>query len=142
IAFPELIEPFSLGVGRGGEYMAAWSFQRAMFGVVVSGVIALGATLLGRERHEPPPGLMFQSIAEGMRRYKGAELTAVTGKKAKGWLEVGDDAAFARQRVEVHPGAVLERWVIRVPPAMMATIGAAPGDLVCVSDHRFWLGGL
>ncbi|MFH1131915.1 MAG: sodium:solute symporter family protein [Pseudomonadota bacterium] len=74
LVFPEVISPFSFGVPKGGEYLHAWVYQRALFGLVSSFAIGIFFTL-----RNPPPdpikirGLVWGTIDEARRLFKGGE---------------------------------------------------------------------
>lgn len=74
IVYPDVIEPFSFGTPRGGEYMKAWQFQRALFGLTASVVLGIVGTFLGPKPDKAKiSGLVWGTLDEARRRFKGGE---------------------------------------------------------------------
>jgi SSS family solute:Na+ symporter len=132
MVYPEVLRPFAFGTERGGDGMRAWIYARAFYGIVVCGSFAVIFTLWTR----PEPisrirGLVWGTIRDAEARFKGGPANHLPGRPVR--LE-------AR---EVEGGRVLgDRWVVSVPEAALSRMHAEPGDLVHVSDRRWWLGGL
>jgi SSS family solute:Na+ symporter len=121
---PAVITPFAHGVP--GPPEGEYSYMRSLFGLLASGAAAVILTLTGR-RAAPPPGLTMSSLRAATARYKGgAPDEPAAGRSVKLAARVDGD-----QDADV-----------RLPPEVMAALGAKRGDLVSVADARSWLGGL
>jgi SSS family solute:Na+ symporter len=122
--FPELITPLA----HGEPPTAGHGYMRSLFGLVVSGVLGVAITPFTRPRAEQEiPGLVLSTIAAGRRLFKGGEPNERDGASSVLLSLVLD---------EVEPAQV------RLPHRMMVDLQADPGDLLYVSDSRWWLGGL
>ena len=141
IIWPELVAPFSWGVppGHAGPGLLGGAHQfkytRACYGLAVSAALGVSATLLSRRRPDPKAlaGLVFGTVADAIRRYKGVPGTEVEGRAALAGVRRGTEDAVQGEG---------QLSVVRISQALAATIGAGAGDLVYVSDRRAWLGGL
>ncbi len=145
---PEVIAPFAHGVpmteGGDGIFagMAQYKFMRAFFGLAVSLAIGVVTTLLTRPDPEAKQrGLVLGTIADAIASYKGLK------RDGKGQeLREGDGrrtvAAPRRSDVEASRQGRGELPVVRLSSAVAEALEAAPGDLVYLSDRRWWLGGL
>ncbi len=141
IFVPDLITPFAHGVpmtdvGDGLlDGMKQYKFMRAFYGIVVSGVIAVIATLLTKpEPFERQRGLVWGTIGDALKRYKGSP---------------GDESAHrqttARPRqaaVEQARSGTAQLPVVNLSRPAADALQAKCGDLVYVTDRRRWLGGL
>ncbi len=119
-----LLYPFSFGMGPG-----SYTFMRALFGLVTSGVI--GLTVAAFTRPQPLShiiGLINGSQLDAMRLYKRGEIN----------LEPGG-VAFSTAALD---GAIDSPDRILVPAAALETMRASVEDLVYVCDRRWWFGGL
>jgi SSS family solute:Na+ symporter len=122
ILFPVLVTPFSHGVDPEGGF----KYTRALYGLVGSGVIALVVTLLTKGRRLGElEGLVVGSLAVAKARYKGGQPNEAAGAKA---------ACRLREDVSVEGVSVSSR--------IAESINATVGDIVYLSDARWWLGGL
>jgi SSS family solute:Na+ symporter len=119
-----LIGPFSFGMGKG-----SYGFMRALYGLTACGVIGVAVSLVTK----PKPlaeitGLVTGTQIDAMRMYKGGEPNRVPGKKARVRIEA--DATLPDVETAIVPAYALER------------MAAHPGDILYVSDPRWWFGGL
>jgi SSS family solute:Na+ symporter len=119
-----LIGPFSFGMGEG-----SYKFTRALYGLTVCGVLGVVVSLVTR----PKPlaeitGLVTGTQLDAMRLYKGGEPNRKPGKKA-------------RVRVQTDP-TLPDAETVVVPPEALETMAAEPGDILYVSDPRWYFGGL
>jgi len=129
LVYPAVIAPVAHGVhpDAGKAVYTHFSYMRGLYGILVSLVAALLFTALsGLDRGKRVAGLTLTTLHEAMRRFKGAEPSEPV----------------------VHNSVVLplkleetETAEVRLPEDVMAQIGAKPGDLLYVSDPRWWLGG-
>ena len=141
IAFPEVITPFAHGIAMveasEGVFSGAkqYKYIRAFYGISVSSLIAVTVTYLS----QPEPldrirGLVWGTIGDALERYKG-------GPGVEGPSTRADAAVFRAESPDVFRGEA------RLPEAtissdLAANLGASEGDLLYVSDARWWLGGL
>ena len=138
---PEVIQPFAHGVPMKEvedgflSGMKQYKFMRAAYGIVICLAIAIPIALLTRpEPVERQRGLVWGTVADAIRRYKGGEGREQETTRAR---------AFPR-RMETEPAFSGEAMlsVVNMSPALAKALGASPGDLVYLSDTRWWLGGL
>ena len=119
-----LVGPFDFGMGPD-----SYKFMRALFGLVVSGVLAVGVTCLTKPKAiEKIKGLVAGTQLDVMRRFKGAEPNRAPG--AKVMLNVVIDEKLKGESV-----VIVSDWA-------MKKMSAIAGDLLYASDSRWWYGGL
>ena len=122
-----LIKPFSFGMGP-----ESYKFMRALYGLVVCSTLGIGVSLFTKPKSaQELVGLVTGTELEGMRMFKGGAINRRPGKKAR--LTIALDPTVADEA---------ERAVAYVPQAALDTMAAEPGDLLYVSDPRWWFGGL
>jgi SSS family solute:Na+ symporter len=122
IMFPVLVTPFSHGVDPVGGF----KYTRALYGLVGSGVIALLVTLFTRGRRAPElEGLVVGTLWQAKERYKGGKPNEDDGLKVGCLLRENDAAGEVSVNREVAE-----------------SLKARVGDIVYLSDARWWLGGL
>jgi hypothetical protein len=107
----------------------SYGFMRALYGFIVCGFLGVAVSLVTK----PKPlneltGLVTGTQLEAMRLYKGGEINRNPGKKA-------------RVRVQVN-AALPDPEIVIVPKAALAVMAGRPGDILYVSDPRWWFGGL
>ncbi len=107
----------------------SYGFTRALFGLVVSGVLGVAVTCFTK----PQPyariiGLVNGTQLDAMRLFKGAEINRRPGRNAQ--VEVIEDSSLAEEGEALLPQSALD------------TMAAEPGDIIYVCDRRWWLGGL
>ncbi len=137
---PQVIAPFAHGVpmGDAGEGLFAgmrqYKFMRALYGLSVSGVIAVVVTVLTRpESNERCRGLVWGTVADAIRRYKGSPGEERPVRRATARPRQADD-----DRLHESTGLAL----VRVSRLLAGTLDAQVGDLLYITDRRAWLGGL
>ncbi len=140
VVWPELIAPFSHGVpakevGDGLlDGKDVWKFMRALYGLVVCGVIGVVVSLLTRARPiEDVKGLVWGTVEDAIAWYKGAPGKEEESDWAPARALAGDDDR------RVGRGLLP---VVKLSPDLAASVGAKAGDLVYITDARAWLGGL
>lgn len=117
-----MIVPFSHGISVEGNF----KYTRALFGVVVSLVIAIVFMLLTKkDDDEKLRGLTIWSIKDAIKFFKGKEVNPNAGAKTKLMLKETD----GEQKVIVSAAAV-------------SALSLEIGDIIHVSDKRWWFGGL
>lgn len=119
-----LVGPFDFGMGPD-----SYKFMRALFGLVVSCVLAVGVTCLTKPKAiEKIKGLVAGTQLEAMRRFKGAEPNRAPGAKVR--LNVLIDEELKGENVVI------------VSDRAMKEMSAAAGDLLYACDSHWWYGGL
>lgn len=127
---PALIAPLAHGepIDPSDPTWRQYSYMRSLFGLAVSGVLGVTITLCTRPKADGElSGLVMSSIRDAMRRFKGGEPNE---------RRAGVSVVLPIQTDSVAPGTA------RLPQAVMSALAAEPGDLLYVSDDRWWLGGL
>lgn len=140
IFWPWLITPFAHGVpmvevGDGWlEGAKVYKFMRAFYGLAISAVIGVGVTLVTQPRSlDSIRGYVWGTMADALNRYKGSP-----GQELESAFVPARPVAVEHEelRGEAHlPEA-------RISRALAELLQAGEGDLLYVSDRRFWLGGL
>lgn len=124
IKYDILLAPFSFGIPRSG-----WFFIRALYGLVVSSMIGVVVTLFtAPPSKEKLSGLVWGTEREGMTKFKGAKPNEREGKLAVLRIK------------QVEPSNEEEN--VRVSPKAMELMQANTGDMLYVTDYRWWTGGL
>jgi len=139
---PEVVIPFAHGVpmkedvGEGlFSGMKQFKFMRACYGIGVSTIIATVVTLFTKpEPVERQRGLVMGTIADALKRYKG---TAGSERDTTRAL-----ATPRRLDVEATPRGEARLPIVTLSVALANRLEAVLGDLVHVTDTRWWLGGL
>ncbi len=125
LKFPVLIKPISHGVPGDDGY----TYMRALFGLIASVSIGLVVTFFSKPRSEESiKGLIYSSIKDGKRIFKGGEPNDAPGEKL-------------RLTPVLFESKENER-VVRISENDIKKLNGRPGDLVNVSDSRWWTGGL
>ena len=123
ILFPVLITPFSHGVDPEGGF----KYTRALFGLVGSGMIALLVTLFVRRGPRGElDGLVVGTLAKAKETYKGAKPNERDGGKK---VECSLSVDGGLEGVSVSQG-------------LADALESEVGDIMYLSDARWWLGGL
>lgn len=137
---PEVITPIAHGVpmGEGGDGwldgMKQYKFMRALYGLLVSGVIGVVVTFLTRPRpEEEVRGWVWGTVGDAIARYKGK----AGSESASAWVQVAARAGAPASR---HGLGELEGATVSA--ALAKAVEASEGDILYVSDRRAWLGGL
>jgi len=139
--FPVLIEPFAQGVpsaeGDGTFFggMRQHQFMRAFFGSVVCLGIGIGVTLFTRpEPAERRRGLVWGTVPDALRHYKGSPGRETRPTRAEALPRLLPEEPPVHGEAAL-PGARLSRSAAKA-------LKAVPGDLLYLSDARWWTGGL
>ena len=137
---PQVIAPFAHGVPMGERGAGMWGglqqykFMRALYGVAVSGGIAVVVTLLTRP--EPFPrcrGLVWGTVADALKRYKGSAGLERPVTRALAVVRV-----VGAELLDAPSGLP----TVRISQQLAETLDADTGDLLYITDTRRWLGGL
>jgi SSS family solute:Na+ symporter len=122
IVWPVLVTPFSHGVDPTGGF----KYTRALYGLVGSLLIGVIVSYLTKAKSkETMQGLVAGSLNVAKERFKGSPVNEIEGQKAV--VRIVED-----KQVEG----------IRASPEVAQLLSANVGDLVHLSDARWWLGGL
>lgn len=139
--FPMLIKPFAHGVPGGDTVsnffagMREQEFMRACYGIICCLVIAVVVALLTKpEPWEKQRGLVWGTISDALRHYKGSP-----GR------ECPVVRALAQPQQLAHPLPTVGETdlpSVRISSALATALEAQVGDLLYVTDRRWWTGGL
>jgi Na+/proline symporter len=140
VVWPELITPFAHGVPMqdvGDGFLAGknqYKFMRAFYGLSVCSIIGVvvGRITHGRKLSELE-GLVWGSVKQAIAHYKGKEGT----ESESAWTAATCVATDARDR-DAHT----QLPTITISGALATQLAAGVGDLVYVTDKRWWFGGL
>jgi solute:Na+ symporter, SSS family len=140
IFFPEIITPFAQGIpmaeAQDGIFSGVkqYKYIRAFYGLSVSFVIAIVSTFFTTpETAEKMKGLVWNTINDALKNYKGKEGDQFKSVKSNAFLlSLNNDTSNEN---EVALKAVLSQDLAK-------KLDAEAGDLIYVSDRRWWLGGL
>jgi len=122
LIWPGVVAPFGHGVDPAGGF----KYTRALYGLVVSGAIAVVITFVTRSREQRDlDGLVVGSLARAREIFKGGTPNDEPGESALVRLE-------SREGLEG----------ISLTEATAEQLRAGEGDMVYISDARRWLGGL
>ena len=125
VVYPGIITPVAHGVDPSGGY----SYMRGLFGLLTSG--AAGFVLLmfaGGQEEDKLHGLTVHSLGHAMERFKG---------KAPNFKSSGE-----RALASVMTGETEEPDLVSLPIAIAQELHVEPGDLLYITDTRWWTGGL
>ena len=145
IFVPEIIRPLAHGVPmdenfrENGDGLFAgakqYKFMRALFGLSVSALIGVVVTLFTKpEPKEKQAGLVWGTVKDAIRRYKGSDGSENDAAKAL--------ALPRKAKTEAPPEGEAQLPVVKLSPTVMERLRAKVGDPVYVTDTRWWLGGL
>jgi SSS family solute:Na+ symporter len=130
IEYPKtFVQPFSHGI----EFVEAkpWSYIRALYNVVACVSIGIIVTLCTKppKNYDRIKGLTIWTIKDGPQYFKGSDVNK----------NAGITIQFAGSEVEVTQKDNNE---VSLPKNYMDKIKGNKGDLIYISDHRWYLGGL
>jgi len=142
IAFPELIKPFAHGTPwdpTEQSRIEAFTYMRAFYGLVVCGAIGGGVSLFTKPASpDRMKGLVWDSVDEAKRAFKGGEPNEAPGEKVRPAVKVGE----TKEQVQWVGGVEVRRQTIRLDEGAMERMAARPGDLLFISNPAWWHGGL
>lgn len=141
IAWPSIITPFAHGIPMGARAdgflggMKQHTFMRSLFGLTVSLVIGVVVSLVSQaEPREKQIGLVWGTVAEAIRRFKG-------GPGEDGKVRASLASAGRLDTDEMSPTRT-DLPLVSLSKSLAQAIRAEAGDLLYVTDTRWWLGGL
>jgi len=121
----------------GGLFAGAkqYKYMRACFGLLVCALLGLLVTLFSKATPlEQIRGYVWGTVADAIRVYKGSE----GSEDESAWASA---TVVARDSDEL--GGPADLPVVQVSAALSDSLGGVmPGDLVYMTDSRWWLGGL
>lgn len=141
LILPDVITPLAHGVpmGDAGDGilpgMKQHKFMRAFYGIVVCGVLGVVVTLFTRpESEERQRGLVWGTISHALAKYKGSP-----GKESP----VTRALAMPRVCQETLPKYGSADVVsVKISREVAKDLEARLGDLIYITDARWWTGGL
>lgn len=149
LAVPALVTPFAHGTP--GDY----TFIRAFFGVVVSGGIAVGVSLITRPRPDAEVvGLTWETLRAARDRFKRGRATDDGGgpklRMVIRTLEEPADPAATPEGPDTSraddspaaPGGGPDLPDVALSEEALRRLKASPGDILFIDDSRWWMGGL
>ena len=130
IEYPKtFVQPFSHGI----EFVEAqpWSYIRALYNVFACVSIGIIVTLFTKppKNYDRIKGLTIWTIRDGPQYFKGSDVNK----------NAGITIQFSGAEVEVTQKDNNE---VSLPKNYMDKIKGNKGDLIYISDHRWYLGGL
>ncbi|MEE3203698.1 MAG: sodium/solute symporter [Candidatus Neomarinimicrobiota bacterium] len=138
---PEVIIPFSNGVpmqetGTGiFAGMKQFKFMRAFYGLSVSAVIGIVVTLFTKpESSDRQKGLVWGTIKDAILHYKGSAGAEAAGRKTLACPQLVDRC--------LETAGTGNLALVDISTSLARELEAGPGDLLYISDRRWWLGGL
>ena len=140
VVFPDLITPFAHGVPMlavEDGFLAGknqYKFMRAFYGLAVCTAIGLTVNAFTKGRDpEKLKGLVWGSVGDAIRHFKGKEGTETESD----WADstTGSRAADSYDAHTQLSQAIISR-------GLADQLQADVGDLIYVTDPRWWLGGL
>ena len=122
---PILIQPISHGVDISGGY----SYMRSLFGLLVSSIIAIVLMLaVGGEEDGKLHGTTVDTLDQALTKFKGGEPSFENAGES-----VVLNVEFAEQE---------EVSSVKLPQNTLDRLSLQKGDLLYISDTRWWFGGL
>lgn len=123
ILFPNLVAPVAHGVDPSGGY----SFMRALYGLVTSGLIAAFGLFAFAESKPVEQGLTIYDVDLAREKFKGGK----------------PDFEEARRPVLVAVKVTGDDGEeVKLPQQVLSDLKLKKGDLLYISDPRWWWGGL
>lgn len=126
IFFPVLIIPVAHGVQ---DPDMKFAYMRALFGLLLSGAVAVVSLLaVGGEEEDKTSGLTVHRLTDALHRFKGG---------APNFKNAGESVVL-----DVSLGAFDDSELVSLPRSAMSDLALGEGDLLYISDTRWWWGGL
>jgi SSS family solute:Na+ symporter len=141
VVWPGLITPFAHGVPMvdvGDGFLAGksqYKFMRAFFGLSVCSVIGIiaGLTTQGRPLSEIQ-GLVWGTVNHAIKDFYGGRRGA---EDESAWTD-----AMAQSAEFDDVDEQVQLPLVRISAGLAAAVDAIEGDILYISDARWWLGGL
>ncbi len=127
VAYPKMIDGLSWFVV--GPHNTEYIYMRALFGMLITAIVGVIVTFLTKpQKKESIAGLTIDTLDEGMALYKGGKPNFEVGKTVK--------------KLSYEIDESLEEGTISVHPSVMSLLKSQVGDMIYMTDARWWLGGL
>ena len=140
VVWPELIAPFAHGVPMKeveDGFLAGknqFKFMRAFYGLAICTIIGLTVNSFTKGRDpDELKGLIWGSVGDAIRHFKGKDGTETESD----WVVTGT-ASMPEEAYDDHT----QLAQARISRGLAKLLEADVGDLVYVTDPRWWLGGL
>lgn len=139
VIFPDVMAPLAFGIKKAGGsgidgHLQSYFYVRALYGFIVCGIIGITATYLTRARPVSElTGLVWGTLKKAQANYKGGELNLKKGRPV--FLKA---ASTETEVFEEETG----RFGVRLPKKALDQLAAKTGDVVFITDKRWYLGGL
>ena len=142
IIVPDVIAPFAHGVDAGEKGagflggMSQFKFMRACFGIAVCGVVGVVVTCLTKPPSDSKlKGLVWGTVADAIHKYKGSAGNEFSHARALAAIS----ADTTRTAESVVASQISKASIsTKLADELQATVG----DMLFVSDQRWWFGGL
>ncbi|MCK5689627.1 sodium/solute symporter [Myxococcota bacterium] len=140
--FPEMITPLSMGVGMDPNPWKTYSFQRALFGLVASGIIGVTVTMFTKPRSaESLVGLVMGTLRQARNTYKGKEdAREGAGPKVRVKLHIHPEAQM--QTLHINGVSHFERHIVFASASLLKRMDAIAGDVIIFNDPRIIMADL
>jgi len=123
---PDVIVPVAHGVE---DPKQEYSYMRALFGLLSSGGAALiFLFFFGGEEEGKTSGLTIHRMSDAMFRFKGGH---------PNFESAGESVALVASIAEQE-----DSETVRLPASIMTKLSLSEGDLLYITDPRWWWGGL
>lgn len=130
--FPQMIVPVAHGVV---DPEMKFAYMRALFGLLASGAAATAFLIFaGGEEEGKTSGLTVHKLGDALHKFKGGQPSFDrSGERFDVDVEVipHDDSSTGEETDLVH-----------LPKSAMEALALSEGDLVYITDKRWWWGGL
>lgn len=138
---PEVIRPFAQGVPMQQvdegilSGMRQYKFMRACYGICVCATIGIVVSLITRrDSPDKQAGLVWGTIAAALERFKGSPGVESDSRKAPAFVEQTEEDRIREQDPRLP--------LVRISQPLAEALQCQAGDLLYVTDSRWWLGGL
>ncbi|MBL6990582.1 MAG: hypothetical protein ISR65_12425 [Bacteriovoracaceae bacterium] len=128
VFFPVLVKPIAQGIQS-----ESFSMMRSLFGAIVSAIVAMIFLIFNQDKdtlEKDLTGLTMHTIDEAAIQYSGGSAKSV------------DKLAFSSDALSYEVDWKDAYKDIHLSNSVMEKLGVETGDLVFITDERWWLGGL
>lgn len=142
VLVPDVLAPFAFGIEKAGGagidgHLKSYFFVRALYGFIVCGLLGILISYLTVPRPLGDlTGLVWGTLKKAQTEFKGSPANTERGKP------VTLTAGFRKKVTEHDFDEKTGRYGVKLPPEALETLSAETGDLVFITDKRWYLGGL